>query len=84
MALLPDLPWDPGQGSTNDENACPTPVNPTFYTQIANVTEGGDMSMPVADEVSRTELDSHANMPVVGRHAYVVANNKYIHVLLRH
>ena len=26
------------------------------------------------DEESRTELDSHANMPVVGRHAYVISD----------
>ena len=26
------------------------------------------------DEVSRTELDTHANMPVVGRHAYILAD----------
>eukprot|EP00957_Ditylum_brightwellii_P176397 13432598-Ditylum_brightwellii.AAC.1 len=26
------------------------------------------------DEQSRTELDSHANMPVVGRHAYVISD----------
>ena len=24
-------------------------------------------------EESRTELDSHANMPVVGKHAYIIA-----------
>jgi hypothetical protein len=26
------------------------------------------------DEISRTELDSHANMPVVGRNAYVISD----------
>jgi len=26
------------------------------------------------DEMSRTDLDSHANMPVVGRHAYVISD----------
>jgi hypothetical protein len=28
----------------------------------------------IDDEVSRTELDSHANMPVVGRHAYLISD----------
>jgi hypothetical protein len=26
------------------------------------------------EEISRTELDSHANMPVVGRHAYIISD----------
>ena len=33
------------------------------------------------DVESRTELDSHANMPGVGKHAYIIAetNKKVIH-----
>ena len=26
------------------------------------------------EEISRTELDSHANMPVVGQHAYIISD----------
>ncbi len=35
------------------------------------VDEEGGMN---EDEGSRTELDSHANMPVVGRHAYIISD----------
>eukprot|EP00957_Ditylum_brightwellii_P012438 939837-Ditylum_brightwellii.AAC.1 len=30
------------------------------------------------DEQSRTELDSHTNMPVVGRHAYVISDTERV------
>ena len=40
-------------------------------TTVAGANDSDSVSMQ--DEVSRTELDSHANMPVIGRHAYVLA-----------
>eukprot|EP00957_Ditylum_brightwellii_P005656 431388-Ditylum_brightwellii.AAC.1 len=30
------------------------------------------------DEQSRTELDSNTNMPVVGRHAYVISDTERV------
>ena len=49
------------------------PLN--IYTLIATASgvdgaEDGQMHA----ESSRTELDSHANMPVVGRHTYVISD----------
>jgi hypothetical protein len=44
-----------------------------YLATVANVEvdEEGGMN---EDEGSRTELDSHANMPVVGRHAYIISD----------
>jgi hypothetical protein len=30
----------------------------------------------MTDELSRSELDTHANLPVVGRHAYIISNTR--------
>ena len=45
----------------------------TYLATVADVEvdEEGGMN---TDEGSRTELDSHANMPVVGRHAYIISD----------
>jgi hypothetical protein len=40
-------------------------------TTIADVDAVDD---PETNESSRTEFDSHANMPVVGRHAYIISD----------
>ena len=45
-----------------------------MVADVADVDVGrGDESME-EEELPRTELDSHANMPVVGRHAYVISD----------
>jgi hypothetical protein len=44
-----------------------------YMATIADVEVDGEDSMDV-DEGSRTELDSHANMPVVGRNAYIISD----------
>ena len=49
-----------------------------LYTLIATASsveedENGN-TLHAEHENSRTELDSHANMPVVGRHAYVISD----------
>ena len=46
-------------------------VSHSIYSLIATI-----MNVDVTEEdqkESRTELDSHANMPVVGRHAFIIA-----------
>ena len=42
---------------------------------VSDVDVGEDCMEIEHDESSRTELDSHANMPVVGRHAYIISNS---------
>jgi hypothetical protein len=44
-----------------------------YLATIADV-EVDDAGGMDEDESSRTELDSHANMPVVGRHAYIISD----------
>ena len=38
----------------------------------STILEGSE-TMEDANELSRTELDSHANMPVIGRNAYILS-----------
>ena len=53
--------WDP-----------PVRVKPSnaLKSKIASLTEGGD------DLKGRTELDSHANMVVVGKHCWIISRSK--------
>ena len=45
-----------------------------MFADVADVDVGrGDESME-EEELPRTELNSHANMPVVGRHAYIISD----------
>ncbi len=44
-----------------------------YLATVANVEVDEEGGMK-EDEGSRTELDSHANMPVVGRHAYIISD----------
>ena len=41
-------------------------------SSISGEKDDDDMMEDEADEISRTELDSHANMPVVGRHSKIL------------
>ena len=70
-ALLPgiDFPWDPGL-SPNEALG-----NRVFWIMSADTSHyvGSNKLVVDTDEGSRTELDSHANMPVIGKHAYVIA-----------
>ena len=40
-----------------------------------DVEEGDDDVSMSSERPSRTELDSHANMPVVGKHAYIISDS---------
>jgi hypothetical protein len=44
-----------------------------YLATVANVEVDDEGGMD-KDEGSRTELNSHANMPVVGRHAYIISD----------
>ena len=69
--------WDPGDefgavavNITSHLFALISSANQDFITGIINL----DDSDNEAESISQTELDSHANMPVVGSNACVIAN----------
>jgi hypothetical protein len=68
--------WDPGV-----QDKIHIQVQDRLYALIATTViadvHGTDENEDDDDsnEESRTELDSHANMPVVGRHAYILSDN---------
>ena len=47
-----------------------------IYKDMATVVdvEVGEEDVTHIEEVSRTDLDSHANMPVLGRHPYIISD----------
>jgi hypothetical protein len=49
-------------------------VSVLVATAMIAAANDDDDSMSIDDEKSRTELDSHANMVVVGRHALIISN----------
>ena len=49
-----------------------SPETQSLIATVCDVEVGDDTCMK--EEGSRTELDSHANMPVVGRHAYIISD----------
>ena len=63
--------WDPDPGHITGIR------NDKIYTILSTASEETRVNeMTRANEMnveSRTELDSHANMPVVGKHAYIIA-----------
>src|SRR5210317_1924766 len=69
--LQPDLPWDTGPPDL-DENTKMIGVLTPFYSMAVCALESNDM-MDIDNEVARCELDTHANLPVIGGHAYVLA-----------
>ena len=70
--------WDPGGTTRNTLVKIHVPI--TFYTLLSTVSVvDTDEEMQQDederdDDLSRTKLDSHANMPVVGRHSYVISD----------
>ena len=67
MILQPDyqLTWDPGGYITIKSNR--------LYSITLAAADCTNDAMVDDSNESRTELDSHANMPVVGKNAYIVA-----------
>ena len=66
-ALQPDKPFDPGgQGGENGGTGHLPMSLAISYATARQAAYSQEME-------SRTELVSHANMPVVGKHAYILA-----------
>ena len=64
-----------GQTETWDPGRCTCIPNQIFATIAAAVTTDHKDEMSINEENlggTRTELDSHVNMPVVGQHAYII------------
>jgi hypothetical protein len=76
--MQPDLQWNPGRVQEDKESKLfKMNVPDLTYMLIRNamvsaldVSEENDGM----EESSRTELDFHANMPVVGRNAYIISD----------
>lgn len=69
-----NLTWDPG-GDNHVRIQVPDHQYSLLYTAaISNVTIEDDNCLSGIEEESRTELDTHANMPVVGRHACIISD----------
>jgi hypothetical protein len=72
--------WNPGGCRDSEErnNLVKISIPTHIFSLLATVTVSDvdavdDESMGIR-ESSRTELDSHANMPVVGRHAFIISD----------
>jgi hypothetical protein len=68
--------WDPGiqeekRNKLFETNVSEDICSMTSMSMVSAVDGSEENGM---EEDSRTELDSHANMPVVGRHAYVMSD----------
>ena len=68
----PDKRWDPGRTIKDYEvyDAEDKIFNDAIYNKLVAALDDLKMS---TDEESRTELDSHAIMAVIGRHGYILA-----------
>jgi hypothetical protein len=65
--------WNPGGTHEERTKLIKIAVPSYVYSLIATVS---DVNVAVeTDEESRTELDSHANMAVVGRHAFIISDS---------
>ena len=68
-----DKGWDPGGTMMklyevyDDEDKI---FNDAIYNKLVAALDNLEMN---TDEESRTELDSHANMAVIGKHSYILA-----------
>ena len=70
--LQPDKGWDPGRTTKfyevyNDKDKI---INNAIYNKLVAALDDSEMN---TNEESRSELDSHANMAVIGKHAYILA-----------
>ena len=68
--------WDPGCGDKALEYPKARVPERVFLHVISATEEDNDVSFNDTDnDLSRTEFDSHANMVVVGRHAYILSKS---------
>jgi hypothetical protein len=79
--------WNPGGAHASEQRNkrnnlikinVPTQIYSLLATVMASDVDDVDDDCMEAGESSQTELDSHANMPVVGRHAYVISDTGQI------
>jgi hypothetical protein len=68
---------DPGRVQENKLDSTYSLLRTAVVSTI-DVSEENDM-----EESSRTELDSHANMPVVGRNAYIISDTGRVADVIR-
>jgi hypothetical protein len=79
--IQPDRPtWHPGgdQDPAPERKCFKNKVPLQVYSLLATIMVA-NVDLVVNDEdmgaeQSRTQLDSHANMPVVGRHAFIISD----------
>ncbi len=67
--------WDPGGNQDQERKLFKITIQTQVYSLLAT-TMVADVDLALNEELMaaeqfKTELDSHANMPVVGRHAFI-------------
>ena len=77
--------WDPGRVQDHEERNKLFKINVPDYLYLLLSTTTMVSAIDVSEEVndmeeeeSRTELDSHTNMPVVDRNAYIISDTRRI------
>ena len=79
-AIQPGRPsWEPGDPDPDSEGKLFKVTIPTQVYLLLATIMAADVDLALNDkdmeaEQSKTELDSHANMPVVGRHAFIISD----------
>ena len=59
--------------TTSEQGGCKSKLDKTKNNKVySTILEGSEITQD-ANESSRTELDSHANMPVIGKNAYILS-----------
>ena len=59
--------------NTSKEESCKSKLGKIKNNKVYSTILEGSVTMEDVNELSRTELDSHANMPVTGRNAYILS-----------
>ena len=67
--------WDPGNLQIPTRNTVTAELYSLLLTATVGEIDGAEeASQSDATNDSRTELDSHANMPVVGRNSFIISD----------
>ena len=72
MAVADKNPVISALNKTN-EQSCKSELGKIKNNKVYSTILEGSETMEDNNEPSRTELDSHANMPVIGRNAYILS-----------
>ena len=65
--------WDPGISHEQRTHLYKIKTHYQIYSLLSSIAEVDAVDETTEEASSRTEFDSHANMPVVGRHAYIIS-----------